>query len=239
MPRILIVEDEPSIADTIKYVLTQNNFEIFHALNAQSAIEYCAQNPIDLAILDIGLPDMDGLCLAKILQQKHRFPFFFLTARNDEIDRIIGLEIGADDYITKPFSPRELLARVRVVLRRVQNHETFLQNSKEHLVLTNQSNLIQIDEEKHIIYLNSQKIDFSRTEFDLILHLKSNSERVYSRDQLMAFIWEEPLKSTERTVDTHIKNIRAKFAKIQEDFNPILTIRGVGYRWEIPQVMLP
>jgi two-component system, OmpR family, catabolic regulation response regulator CreB len=234
---ILIVEDEPSIADTLQYALEKEQYQVFHALNAQQALDLCSLKNIDLALLDVGLPDLDGFSLARKLMQNHNFPILFLTARNDEIDRIVGLELGADDYILKPFSPREVVARVRAVLRRCQKQQEFTVEQPAHLMQIAQESLpflnFIIDEDAFEIKLKSEKLDFSKIEFNIVLQLFKNPSRVYSRDQLMAFIWDDPLKSTERTIDTHIKNIRAKFAKVDPLFDPIKTIRGIGYSWQM------
>ncbi|MBU8901321.1 MAG: two-component system response regulator CreB [Victivallales bacterium] len=217
--RILIIEDEVSIADTVKYVLEQALFEVFCTTTAGEGERLLRQCKPDLLVLDIGLPDMNGLDFYRKLRNEFDLPVIFLTACSDEIDRIVGLELGADDYVTKPFSPRELAARVKTVLRRFAfANAPALKRVAE----------FELSEERRSISWHGEKLKLSRNEYALLVALLNHPGRVYSRRQLMEIAWEEPEASMERTVDTHIKTIRAKLKTINKD-DPIVTHRGFGY----------
>ncbi|MDH3974842.1 MAG: two-component system response regulator CreB [Deltaproteobacteria bacterium] len=221
--KILIVEDEPSIADNITYALSTEGFEPLWCGTGSEALDEFEKSGIALIILDIGLPDINGFELARIIRSNSDIPIIFLTARSDEIDRVAGLELGADDYVVKPFSPRELAARVRAVLRRsVDNGASSQQKKSQRLPF-------EIDEKKFIISYYGESLDLTRYEFRLLQLLITSPGRVYSRDQLMERVWEEPEMSLDRTVDTHIKTIRQKLKSIKPDEEVIITHRGVGY----------
>lgn len=217
--KILIIEDEVSIADTVKYVLEQALFEVYCATTAGEGEKLLRQYKPNLLVLDIGLPDINGLDFYRKLRNEFDLPVIFLTARNEEIDRIVGLELGADDYVTKPFSPRELAARVKTVLRRFACATT---------PVVKRVSGFEWNEEQRSISWHDKKLKLSRNEYSLLTILLSHPERVYSRRQLMEIAWEEPEASMERTVDTHIKTIRAKLKTIFKD-DPIVTHRGFGY----------
>lgn len=218
-PKILIVEDERAIADNIQYALETDGFETHCISTGAPAISLIHKQSIDLIILDIGLPDVNGLELCKQIRKTHNLPIIFLTARSDEIDRVVGLEIGADDYVVKPFSPRELSARVKAVLRRAH----------QPIPVAAPSEAFQIDESRHQISFFSTPVELSRYEFSLLKILIHRPGRVYTRDQLMELAWDEPEASMDRTVDAHIKNIRAKLKAIKPGIEPIVTHRGIGY----------
>lgn len=218
-PKILIVEDEPAIVDNIQYALETEGFETVSVFSGTPVIPLLAKETVDLIILDIGLPDMNGLELCKEIRKSLSTPIIFLTARTEEIDRVVGLEIGADDYISKPFSPKELSARVKAVLRRTQNLTTpdlFTQ-------------VFQVNESKRQISYYGEVLDLSRYEYDILKTFIRRPGHVYSRDQLMDLVWDEPDTSLDRTVDAHIKNIRAKLKTIKPEEDPIVTHRGMGY----------
>ncbi len=218
--RILIVEDEPAIADTIQYALETDGFQTALLTSGQPVIPYLSGEKVDLIILDIGLPDINGLELCKKIRSSHNLPVIFLTARADEIDRVVGLEIGADDYVTKPFSPRELCARVRAVLRRMQNSQPAPLSS---------ASTFQVDEAKKRILFFDKALDLSRYEYRLLKAFIERPGQVFSRDQLMERAWDEPEASMDRTVDAHIKNLRAKLKAVNPEVDPIVTHRGTGY----------
>jgi two-component system catabolic regulation response regulator CreB len=220
--RILVIEDEPSIAETTVYALNTDGFETVWAATGQHALELLNQESFDLAVLDVGLPDINGFDVFR--QINHLLPVIFLTARAGEIDRIVGLELGADDYIAKPFSPRELCARIRTVLRRVQKQQPAIQTSATH----HQSQFF-IDEERKCIHYLGVALELSRTEYRLLKVLCERPGRVYNREELMSKAWEHPDVSLERTVDAHIKLIRAKLRAVNTDCDPIVTHRGMGY----------
>lgn len=218
-PRILIVEDEPSIIDNIQYALETDGFETMCFTSGLKALECLDQEEVDLIVLDVGLPDINGFELCKDVRKKNNTPIIFLTARTEEVDRIVGLEIGGDDYITKPFSPRELTARIKAVLRRTG---TVKEDPPEN-------NVFIVDESRRRIIYLGKPLDLSRYEFNILKTFIKRPGHVFSRDKLMDMAWEEPEASLDRTVDAHIKNIRAKLKSIEPGSDPILTHRGVGY----------
>jgi len=218
-PKILIVEDEQAIADNIQYALETEGFETRCLLSGMQVLPLLNREAIDLIILDIGLPDINGLELCKEIRQCYSLPIIFLTARAAEIDRVVGLEIGADDYVVKPFSPRELCARVKAILRRTQRP------ASDRLTMQT----FQANESKRQISYQGQRLDLSRYEYNLLTLFIHRPGHVFSREQLMEMAWDEPEASMDRTVDAHIKNIRAKLKNIAPDMDPIVTHRGVGY----------
>ena len=215
---ILIVEDESGIADTVQYALETESFTTSWVNTGKDALKELAQKPVNLVILDIGLPDINGFELLKAIRKQSNVPVIFLSARNEEIDRIVGLEIGADDYVTKPFSPRELVARVKAVLKRAGN-------STSNLPAT----AFELDREKASIRFQGQMLDLTRAEYTLLSTLLNQPGRVYERAQLIAQIWSHNHPSDERVIDTHIKDIRAKLRLIDANADPIKTHRGLGY----------
>jgi two-component system catabolic regulation response regulator CreB len=221
---VLIVEDETAIADTIQYALETEGFTPVLATTGQEALEHFAAAPVDLIILDIGLPDTSGFELCKQIRQQSDVPIIFLTARSEEVDRVVGLEIGGDDYVVKPFSPRELTARVKAILRR--SHPNGCQNNCGRPA---DDGVWQVDGAKRQIVYFGQRLDLSRTEYDLLCTFIRRPGQVFTRDQLMAAAWEEPEASMDRTVDAHIKNLRAKLKAARPDVDPIITHRGTGY----------
>ncbi len=218
-PRILVVEDEPAIAETIQYALQTDGCEVVCLQAGNLVHELLDSEKVDLVILDIGLPDISGIELCKQIRRGSNVPIIFLTARSDEIDRVVGLEIGGDDYIVKPFSPRELAARVKAVLRRVRGVSTERR----------QNNSFRIDRDRRQITYCGSLLELSRYEYNILIVFLESPGRVFSRDQLMERAWEEPDASMDRTVDAHIKNIRAKLKQVEPAVDPIVTHRGVGY----------
>jgi two-component system catabolic regulation response regulator CreB len=220
-PRILVVEDEPAIADTIVYALATDGFDPHWCATGAAALAAARERPAALAILDVGLPDMSGFEVFRRLQQAHGLPAIFLTARSSEIDRVVGLELGADDYVGKPFSPRELVARVRTVLRRVGRAPRPAEPAA--------AGAFAIDDEKKTIRFRGRALELSRTEYRLLKVLAERPGRVYSRDELMQRAWDDPAAAFDRTVDAHVKALRAKLREIDPAADPILTHRGMGY----------
>lgn len=249
-PRILIAEDESGIADTLQYVLKSDGFIPIWCATAEEAIAQFAQEPPALAILDIGLPDLNGFELFKRLQALNQsmggpeVPMVFLTARSDEIDRVVGLELGADDYIAKPFSPRELVARVRTILRRSARNGAGAPPAGQG---TNQGVPHQIqghappaasqvppmpfalDSERMQIRYYGRLLELSRYEYGLLKLLVQRPGRVFTRDELLELVWDDSSDSFDRTVDAHIKTLRAKLKAIAPEVEPIRTLRGTGY----------
>lgn len=220
--RILVVEDEPAIADTIVYALSTDGFEPHWCATGGAAVEAAQAGNFALAVLDVGLPDVNGFELFKQLQRGGAgLPAIFLTARSTEIDRVVGLELGADDYIAKPFSPRELVARVRTVLRRVQR-STGAAGAAPACAF-------EVDDERKAIRFKGRALDLSRTEYRLLKVLVERPGRVFSRDELMERAWDDPASAFDRTVDAHVKALRAKLREAEPDEDPIVTHRGLGY----------
>ncbi|MGZ8217759.1 two-component system response regulator CreB [Methylomagnum sp.] len=221
--RILIVEDEAAIADTIAYALSTDGFAPAWCGTGAAALDEIAREEPALIVLDVGLPDINGIELFRLIAARTSAPVIFLTARSSEVDRIVGLELGADDYIAKPFSPRELTARIRAVLRRVQRapaaptpaHATALP--------------FDVDEDKMRVRYFGQALSLTRYEFRLLCLLIQRPGRVYRRDELLNRVWDEPDASYDRTVDAHIKTLRAKLKAIRPDLEAIETHRGSGY----------
>lgn len=226
-PKILVVEDEEAIADTIRYVLSTDGLDPVWCDTGAKALAIATQDPIALAVLDVGLPDINGFELFRRLQAIRPIPVIFLTARSDEIDRVSGLELGADDYVAKPFSPRELSARVRGVLRRAQGNA--MTSAVSATPVTQRSSPLVLDEERRRILYYGTPLDLSRYEYGLLKTLMSRPGRVFSREDLLAMVWNEPEERYDRTVDTHVKTVRAKLAAIAPSREAIVTHRGIGY----------
>lgn len=219
-PRILIVEDEPGIADTLQYALRTDGFEPAWAATGEEAMAQMRAQLPALVVLDVGLPDINGFELFKRLRELGDVPVVFLTARNDEIDRVVGLELGADDYVPKPFSPRELVARVRSILRRA---------AKTAAPAAAATLPIQIDDGRRQIRFYGKPLELSRYEYGLLKTLASRPGHVFTRDALLERVWDDPGESLDRTVDAHVKTLRAKMKAIAPGLDPIRTHRGTGY----------
>ena len=222
-PKILIVDDEPAIVDTIQYALTTEGFDTRCLSAGSQVLSVLEAEEIDLIILDVGLPDINGFELCKQIRQAHWMPIIFLTARGDEVDRVVGLEIGGDDYVTKPFSPRELSARVKAVLRR---------SAPQKKAAGPDSPFVVNNAHRKITYFG-QTLSLSRYEYLILEMMIRRPGQVFSRDRIMETVWEDPGASMDRTVDAHIKNIRAKLRAVRPDKDPILTHRGMGYALSI------
>lgn len=234
-PRILLVEDESGIADTLQYVLSTDGFTPVWCSTAEDAIRQFQAEPPALAVLDVGLPDMNGFELFRRLQALpggNQVPMLFLTARSDEIDRVVGLELGADDYIAKPFSPRELVARIRTILRRsARPNVSALPAGAPMPIAVPTSNVpvFALDEERHQIRFYGRALELSRYEFGVLRLLVLKPGRVYTRDELLLQVWGGDNDSFDRTVDAHIKTLRAKLKTVAPTLEPIRTLRGTGY----------
>ena len=219
-PLIWLVEDEASIADTLIYSLETDGFAVRWFERGLPLLEAMNHEQPDFLILDVGLPDIGGFELCRRIRAVSQLPLLFLTARSEEIDRLLGLEMGADDYVAKPFSPREVSARVRTILRRVRPVPPAPAEKPRGL---------QLDEARACIQFHGQPLPLTRYEYLLLKTLLQHQGHVYSRQQLMERVWSDAEESLERTVDTHIKTLRAKLHEIDAEANPILTHRGLGY----------
>ena len=227
MSRVLLVEDEPAIADTLVYALETERFEVTHALTGHAALDAFAAKSHDFVILDIGLPDMTGLDVCRKLRESSNVPVLFLTARAGEIDRILGLELGGDDYVTKPFSPREIVARVRAILRRSSG---IAPEATPAPLAPSSSSPLQHHTSSMRIHCHGQSLDLTAHEYKLLLVLLGQPGRVFTRDQLLDRAWEDPGAVTDRTVDAHVKSIRAKLRAVREGAEDLIeTRRGLGY----------
>jgi two-component system catabolic regulation response regulator CreB len=223
--RILLVEDEPSIAEIVDFALTSEGFQVVWRTLVLEAEAELAATACDLMILDLGLPDGSGLELLKRLRRRSEMPVLILSARNAELDRVLGLELGADDYVAKPFSPRELAARVKAILKRMVRS---MPDAGETAQSRRESGFA-IDEVRAVIRFQNQPLDLTRYEYLLLKTLLAQPERVFSRAQLMDQVWLDPAASFERSVDTHIKTLRAKLRDVDANRDPIRTHRGLGY----------
>jgi len=229
MKRILVVEDEPAIADTIVYALKTDGFEPVWCKTCGEARKELSGKAVDLAVLDVGLPDGSGFELCKELRKTSSLPVIFLTARADEVDRVVGPEIGGDDYVVKPFSPRELTARVKAVLRRAEQRQGAGPDDDEPPPRVLERGDFVVDEGRCTVAFQGTALELTRYEYRLLKFLVENPGRVFSRRQLMNNAWEEPDISLERTVDSHIKTLRAKLRDVRSGADPIVTHRGLGY----------
>lgn len=221
-PTVVVVEDEAAIADTILYALRTDGMQAEHLVLGGDALQRLRAAPADLVILDVGLPDMSGFEVCRTLRTFSDVPVIFLTARHEEIDRVVGLEIGADDYVVKPFSPRELAARVRVILRRAGGRAGAPPTAPEPARFTH-------DAAGARIAFHGQWLALTRYEYRLLALLVAQPGRIYSRAQLMDMVWHDAADTIDRTVDTHIKNVRAKLRAVDATFDAIRTHRGMGY----------
>lgn len=234
---ILCVEDDAAILMPLRYALEREDWQVTWASTGTQAIQLILAQPFDFIILDIGLPDINGFEVCKKIRQLNHTPLLFLTARDDEIDRIIGLEIGADDYCAKPFSSREIVSRIKAIWRRMQLHQVEPSASVPanpphpdlHCSTSTQASIWHCVDEALQIQYQGQGLNLTRYEYRLLKLLIGHPEQVFSRQQLMDHIWEHPEHSLERTVDTHIKSLRQKLRQISPEIDPIITHRGFGY----------
>lgn len=225
MPHILLVEDETSIADTLVYALETEHFEVTHVTTAGKALETLGDH-YDLAILDVGLPDISGFDLCAEIRKSSTLPVLFLTARDSEIDRVLGLELGGDDYVTKPFSPREVAARVRAILRRAKGGITATESSTRKQY----HGSLEHEPDTMTISCHGKLLNLTAHEYKLLVALMSQPGRIFSREQLLEKAWEDPGSAMDRTVDAHVKSLRAKIREATPDgTDPIETRRGLGY----------
>ncbi len=224
--RIVLIEDEKDITELVRYNFRKDGFDVVAFASGKEGLEYLRRNPADLALLDIMLPDLDGFEICKRLRSEDRsrsLPVIFLTAKGEEIDRILGLEIGADDYVVKPFSPRELVARVKAVLRR-----QLRPLEKQEVV---EARDLHLDARTQEVTVRGQSVELSALEFKLLHFLASQPRRVFTREQLLDEVWGRDRFVTPRTVDVHIRRLREKIESQPEKPAYIQTVRGSGYRF--------
>ena len=226
MKDILIIEDDPEIIKLLEIHLTDLIYSTSKAMDGKQGLEMALERDYDLVLLDLTLPSMDGVEVCKRLRAQKQTPVIMLTAKSEEIDRVLGLEIGADDYITKPFSIRELLARIKAVLRRTDNKQTVVEESS-----TIEFEGLQINIDKRKVLLKGNKVELSPKEFELLVLMASNPGRNYSRTELLNIIWGYNFDGYEHTVNSHINRLRAKIESDMANPSYILTTWGVGYKF--------
>lgn len=231
--KILVVEDEPSLMDALAYNLRRQGYSVETAMDGGTALEIARSTKPDLIVLDIMLPILDGFEVCRLLRQEMNVPIMMLTARDDEIDRVVGLEMGADDYITKPFSMREFLARVKAHLRRrrldrSETGEKSTQLSQQNLRFGN----LEIDQESRIVLLDNQPINLKPKEYELLLFLAKHRRQVLTRELILERVWGWDFIGGSRTVDVHIRWLREKIEPDPAKPTRIITVRGSGYRFE-------
>jgi two-component system response regulator BaeR len=219
MTHILIVEDEPKLAHLIEQYLAREAYEFTHIADGSEVMPWFNQNKTDLILLDLNLPGKDGLTLCREIRAKNNIPIIMTTARVDELDRLLGLELGADDYLCKPYSPRELVARVKAVLRRVQQPQDAVP-----------TNLPVFNEDQLSVTINGALLSLTSVEYALLKRLAEHPGRIYSRDQLMDSIYNDHRVVNDRTIDSHIKKLRRKLEAVDSDGDWIQSVYGAGYR---------
>lgn len=221
MPKILIADDEPNIRDVISFALERAGHSIATARNGSEALQQFRRDPVDLVVLDIGMPEMDGLEVCRQLRRTSDVPILFLSARDDEIDRVLGLEIGGDDYVTKPFSTRELVARVNVILKRGKSS-----GDRPRLL---EHGLVRLDAARHAASYRGAGVELTALEFEMVSAFLERPGIVLTREQIMQAAYGPGMYVSDRTIDSHIRNLRAKFAEAGCE-SIIETVHGVGFR---------
>lgn len=229
MTSVLIVEDEESLAEPLAFLLKKEGFEVFMAPDGPTALDTFAAEDIDIILLDLMLPGMSGTEVCRQLRQTSSVPVIMVTARDSEIDKVVGLELGADDYVTKPYFARELIARIRAVLRRGGEVEVEAP-ADDGLVL--QEDRVMMDVERHIVTVDGQKVPMPLKEFDLLEYLMRNSGRVLTRGQLIDRVWGANYVGDTKTLDVHIKRLRSKIERNPSRPEILVTVRGLGYKFE-------
>ncbi len=225
MTRILIVEDEVSFSDPLSYLLSREGYEVSVAENGHDALTTFDSSGADLVLLDLMLPGLSGVDVCRALRQRSNVPVIMLTAKDSEIDKVVGLELGADDYVTKPYSSRELLARIKAVLRRLSDPEELMPTTLE-------SGPVRMDVERHVVTVRGQQVSLPLKEFELLEMLLRNSGRVLTRMQLIDRVWGTDYVGDTKTLDVHIKRLRAKVEADPAHPSHILTVRGLGYKYD-------
>ncbi|BDZ59475.1 two-component system response regulator RegX3 [Barrientosiimonas humi] len=225
MTRILVVEDEESYSDPLSYLLRKEGYDVLVAETGPDALSDFDRQGADLVLLDLMLPGMSGVDVCRNLRQRSNVPVIMLTAKDTEVDKVVGLELGADDYVTKPYSSRELLARIKAVLRRGQDNE-------ELLPATLESGPVRMDVERHTVAVNGESVALPLKEFELLEMLLRNAGRVMTRMQLIDRVWGSDYVGDTKTLDVHVKRLRAKIEPDPGNPQFIVTVRGLGYKFE-------
>ncbi|NTX36993.1 response regulator transcription factor [Myxococcus sp. CA033] len=228
-PTILVVDDDPHLRDIVRFALEQGGFRVEEAADGRAAVAQVQRAPPALIVLDIMMPEMDGLAVCREVRRAHELPIVFLSSRDDEVDRILGLELGGDDYLTKPFSPRELVARVKAVLRRARPAPEAAATSTAPQPLSRGP--LKLDEERFRAWWGEQEVVLTVTEFHLLAALLRVPGKVFTRDEVMTRVYDDGVVS-DRTIDSHVRRVRQKFAGVGAEV--IETVHGLGYRLAIP-----
>ena len=223
-PRVLIVDDEQDILDPVRYALEQDGFDVDTLGDGLAALEAARAEPYDVIVLDIMLPGMSGVDVCRTLRSESDVPIVMLTARDAEVDRVLGLELGADDYVTKPFSIAELVSRIRAILRRREL------DRQAHPRADIKVGGVKIDLGRHVVSVDGSEIDLTRSEFRLLLLLAEAPEQVFTRDQIMEHLWQTPYVGDTRACDAHVSNLRRKIERDPAHPERIVTVREVGYK---------
>ncbi|MEV0202131.1 response regulator transcription factor [Nonomuraea sp. NPDC050691] len=226
MTRVLVVEDEESFSDALSYMLRKEGFEVSVAATGPEALETFDRNGADLVLLDLMLPGLPGTEVCRSLRQRSKVPVIMLTAKDSEIDKVVGLELGADDYVTKPFSSRELVARIRAVLRRQGDPVEELESA----VLA--VGPVRMDVDRHVVAVRGEQVQLPLKEFELLEVLLRNAGRVLTRGQLIDRVWGADYVGDTKTLDVHVKRLRAKIESDPSNPRCILTVRGLGYKFD-------
>ncbi|HZM82849.1 MAG TPA: response regulator transcription factor [Candidatus Limnocylindrales bacterium] len=226
MSRVLVVEDEESFSDVLSYMLRKEGFEVSLAATGTAALTEFDRTGADIVLLDLMLPEMPGTEVCRQLRQRSNVPIIMVTARDSEIDKVVGLEIGADDYVTKPYSPRELVARIRAVLRR-QSSEVV-----EHAGATLSAGPVRMDVERHVVTVDGSAVQLPLKEFELLELLLRNAGRVLTRGQLIDRVWGADYVGDTKTLDVHVKRLRSKIEPEPSTPRYLVTVRGLGYKFE-------
>jgi len=230
--KVLVVEDDRTLLEVLQYNLIRQGYDVLTAADGATGLDTARGGKPDLVILDVMLPKMDGYEVCRILRQETMVPILMLTARTDETDRVVGLEVGADDYVTKPFSMRELMARVRAMLRRAEMMKKEAESSSRAPALCLKAGDVEIDAARHKVYRGGVAVDLSRMEFALLEFLARNQGQVFSRDQLLDKVWGYDFAGDTRTVDVHVSWLRRKIESDPAHPKHLVTVRGVGYKLE-------
>ena len=225
MTRVLVVEDEESFSDALSYMLRKEGFEVAVAATGPDALTEFERSGSDIVLLDLMLPGLSGTEVCRQLRQRSSVPIIMVTARDSEIDKVVGLELGADDYVTKPYSPRELVARIRAVLRRRSEPEELLPNALE-------AGPVRMDIDRHTVAVNGASVPLPLKEFELLEMLLRNAGRVLTRGQLIDRIWGADYVGDTKTLDVHVKRLRAKIEPEPASPRHLVTVRGLGYKYE-------
>lgn len=237
MKRVLVVDDEPSIQTLLRFNLQKEGYEVILTDDGKKALELALNETFDFIILDIMLPGLDGMDITKKLrQEKKKTPILILTAKDDPIDRILGLEIGADDYLTKPFSPREVLARMKAIFRRMEPVEITSESTTQTINQLEQLKIGEItaDLTNYQVYVNQKQITLTPKEFELLVYFMQRKDRVINRDTLLERIWQFDFDGQTRIVDVHISHLREKIEKDPKHPEYLITVRGFGYKFQEP-----